>query len=104
VHAGGPERLAEAMLSVLVRLGAKTGALPEGAGACESPEAAAARGPAAAWLQVLQYARLMLRALPARRGGVRAWGRGGDDGDLTVENLRELLLMPGVVHTSAAVR
>jgi hypothetical protein len=107
VHAGGPEQLAGAMLRVLSRLASKAGILdaPEAADAA-SAEAAAARGAAAGWLQVLQYARLMLQSLPGRRGGgSRLWADGvAGDGGLTMDGMWARLLMPGVVHAAADVR
>jgi hypothetical protein len=117
VHAGDAQGLAASLLDAVASLAAGAGLLrkprpaDDGAGSdAMMSHDAAGEGVAetSQWLQLLQYASLMLRALPARRGGAGG-GRGANGWEVRgaamgLQDVWEALLMPGVRHEDAAVR
>ncbi|KAI8474193.1 MAG: hypothetical protein J3K34DRAFT_518335 [Monoraphidium minutum] len=122
VHGGGPRELAAAMLGGLAALAAKAGAPLVGGSEVGGGgdgddrgdgDGGGGRPEVCQWLQLLEYACLLLRALPARRppppGSAAAaapWDVAcdGSGGGATLAGVWERLVLCGLRHGSPAVR
>lgn len=126
VHAGGPQEYGRAMLDALGSLAARAGLMRKpgaadkdddgsgyggcggdgGSGEADGDGEGGGVAEPCQWLQLLQYAALLLRALPTKRvvGAGRARGWDVEGAAMTLRGVREALLLLGVRHPVAAVR